>query len=262
MSRDLQLKKGGKLFIKDWDGDENDFVEQEVDNEEFMFHFYDSICLDKGVTLRDVFLMVKQNLEVCSIAVGCPFLDDLVDEALATPKKNKDRSGMVGVRLTWCVFIEEEGDEEKSILDHISFHGIGDKEYALEFTPINEIVMCPLIMDEEYVVRDGSKDEIIHLSTKKKFNLIDLLRGVIDELSYMGPPDIREFALAELQKSAEMEDDGTPKIFTQEDLEKRLKEKMEGSKKPCRICGEDARSPDFGKPKDVCPKCYKEIKEN
>jgi hypothetical protein len=261
LSRDLQLKKGGRLFIKEWDGEESDFVEQEVDVEEFAFHFYDSICLDKDIKLRDVFLMAKQNLAACSMSVGCPFLDDLIDEALATPKKNKNKSGMVALRLAWSVFIEEE-DEGESILDHISFHGIGDKEYALEFTPLNELALYPLIIDEDYVVYDSREDEKIHLSTKKKFTLIDLLRGIIDELSYMGPPDIREFALAELQKSAEKDKDGMPKLFTHEELERRLKEKMEKNKKPCRICGEDARSPDFGKPDDICPRCYKNIKEN
>jgi len=261
LSRDLQLKRGGKLFTKEWDSEENDFIEQEIDIEEFMFHFYDSICLDKGVILRDVFLMIGQNLEVCSFAVGCPFLDDLVDEALTTPKKNKDKVGMAAVKLSWSVFIEEE-DEGKSILDHLSFHGIGDREYALEFVPINELVMYPIIIDENYIIHDGSDEDKVHLSTTKKFVLIDLIRGVVDELSYMGPPDIREFALAELQRSAEKDEDGMPKMFTMEDLEKRQREKMEKNKKPCRICGEDSRSPDFSKPNDLCFKCYKEVKEN
>jgi len=262
LSRDLQLRKGGKLFVKEWDGEEDDFIEQELDSEEFMFHLYSSVCLDKDIRLRDIFLMTKHNLDICSIVVGCPFLDDLVEEALTTPKRNKEHDGMVALCLSWCVFIEEEDNERKSILDHINFHGIGDKEYALEFIPINELVMYPLLINEEYTVRDGSMNEEIHLSTRKKFNLIDLLRGIIDELSYMGPPDIRGFALAELQKNANEEDDNMPKLFTAEDLEKRLKEKMEKNKKPCRICGEDARSPDFGKPNDICPKCYRNIKEN
>lgn len=258
MSRDLQLKKGGKLFVKEWDTEENDFIEQEIDAEEFMFHLYDSIYLDKGITLRDIFFMVKQNIEICAITVGCPFLDDLVYEALATPKKNKDRDGMVALMLSWSVFIEEE----QSILDHISFYGIGDKEYALEFVPLNELSMYPLIIDENYIVYDGTENKKIHLSTQKKFVLIDILRGIIDELSYMGPPDIREFALAEIQKSADKNEDGIPRIFTTDDLERRLKEKMEKNEKPCSICGKDARSPDFGKPANFCLKCYREIKEN
>lgn len=261
MSRDIQLKKGGRLFVKEWDSEENDFVEQEIDDEEFTFHLYDSICLDNNITLRDIFYMIKRNLGACSIAVGCPFLEDLVDEALSTPKRSEERKGLVALNLSWSVFIEED-DEGQFIIDHISFSGIGDKEYTLEFTPINELVLYPLMLNEDYIVHDGSIDEKIHLSSRKRFMLIDILRGIVDELSYMGPPDIREFALSELKKNSETDEDGIPRIFTHEDLEKRMKKKMEEGKKPCRICGKDARSPDFGKPADVCPDCYKFIKEN
>jgi hypothetical protein len=261
LSRDLQLKKGGRLFVKEWDTEKNDFIELEICSDEFMFHLYDSICLGNGVTLMDVFLMLRQNIEISSISIGCPFLDDIIDEALSAPKKNIERSGMAAVLLSWSVFSEKE-DEDNFILDHLSFRGIGDKEYPLEFVPTNELVMYPLSVDENYIVYDSTDDDKIYFSTKKKFVLIDLIRGIVDELSYMGPPDVREFALFELQKSAEKDENGMPKMFTMEDLEKRHKEKMERNKKPCRICGEDARSPDFVKPDDLCSKCYKMTKEN
>jgi hypothetical protein len=202
--------------------------------------------------------MIKNNLYPCIIVTGCPFLDDLMEEALSPSKKNEEYSGLVALILSWETFIEEE-DEGSSVIDHISFCGIGDKDYALEFTPLNMLSTYPIITNEEYKIRSGSTDEI-YFSTIRKFSLIDVLRGIVDELSYMGPPDIREFALMELRK--DVENDGLPKLFTPEDLENRRKERMEKSKKPCRICGEDARSADFGKPDDICPKCYKEIREN
>ena len=112
-----------------------------------------------------------------------------------------------------------------------------------------------MLLDEDYVIMGDDKINII---TKKKFTLFNFVRGVIEELSSIGPPDIRNFAIKELENDNE----SSLKIFTTEELEKKLKERMNKTKKPCKICGEDSRSPEFDKPKDICIKCYKGLKEN
>jgi len=251
LSKDLQLKKGGRLFIKEWDKDYNDFIEKEMINEELMFHFYDSICLERGITLKDLFLLVKKHVDALSLIVGCPFLDDLVEEALSSPVKSRDKIGMVVLKLSWFSFIEQD-----KIYECLRFYGMGNDSYSLEFTPINELVFYPLILDEEYIIVGEKEEE--KFKSSKDFKLIDLLRGVIDELSYMGPPDIREFARSEISKKS----DEPEVLLSIEELENKFNNNLKKTKKPCYVCGDDSRSKDFGKPENMCFRCYKEIKEN
>ena len=70
-------------------------------------------------------------------------------------------------------------------------------------------------------------------------------------------PDIKSFALQELKAYAGSD----VKICTSEDFDLSA-ENLAENEKPCRICGEEARSPLFGKPSDICEDCYKKAKEN
>lgn len=253
MSKELQLRKGGRLFVKEWDFEKNDYIDEKVSAEEFIFHIYDTICFDRDVKLRDFFLMVNENIEFCSIITGCPFIEDLISEALHIHKKcSKNISAL---RISWISVIVKD-DEGESIEDYASFHAIGDKEYEIEFTPINELSLYPIIIDESYVIKN-KKDKTL-LQTKKKYRLIDILKTIIDELSYMGPPEMREFAFEEMKKQI----DENISILSQEELDKKFKRKMKKNKKPCILCKRDARSPCFGKPENICAKCYQKIKEN
>lgn len=257
MSRDLQIKKGGRVFAREWDDEINDFVDVEIEEDELPSRLYDSICIEKGFTLKDFFLMIRDNMDVFFLASGCPFLDEIVEQAFEEPKANESRKGMAALCIGWMAFIEKENNEE-FVTEYIKFYGIGNEDYALEFAPINELMMYPITINEKYEVVDGLEDGEVRFSCNRKFFLIDLVVGIINELSYMGPPEMKAFALEELKKSA----DSTIEIISQEEMDKRFKEKTNKNKKPCAICGEDSRSPDFGTPKGICPKCYSDIKEN
>lgn len=253
MSRDIQLKKGGRLFVKEWDPYEKDFIEQEIFPEEFMFHLYDSISLDRDVILKDVFFMIVRNLEICSLVVGCPFLEDLVTESFIEFKKDIVREGMIGLKLFWAAFVEQEDDEDDSISEQVIFYGFGDGEYSLDFIPINELTGYRIFCDETYILEFSEEQKIV---TKKKFLLLDILRSIVDTLSYMGPPGIKDFVRNEIDKK------GDGNLLNIEELEQKHKEEMKKSIKPCSLCGEDCRSADFNKPNNICPKCFKNIKEN
>lgn len=249
---DLQLKKGGKLFAKEWDFDENDFIDDIIYPEEFIYHIHDTICFDKDVKLRDFFLMVAENIEICSIITGCPFIEELVLECLDTPKKSKNN--ISALHISWNPYILNNEDGEH-IENFIVFQGIGDKEYQLDLIAINKLSLYPIILDENYALK--TEDEEIILQTNKKYTLINILRTIIDELSHMGPPEMREFTFAELKKQSNKEF-----LLTQEELDKKFKERIKDNKKLCINCEEDTRSPCFGKPENICPSCYQKIKEN
>jgi hypothetical protein len=262
MNYDLQLRKGGKLFTNEWNVQEKNYIEREVQQEDLLFHLYDSICFSKNVTLRDIFLLMARNISAFSSVVGCPFLEDLIEEALSDPKMGKDKNGLAILKLSRILVIEDG-----ELRSHFEFHGIGQKEcYALEFTPINELVLYTIILNEVVVVEDCKDENKIYLKANKAYTLADILVGIIDELAFMGPPDVREFALEELKKRCEeIPPDNKVenyRTFTIEDFERKMEEEKENNKVPCGMCGEDSRAQCFEKPRDICKKCFEKIREN
>jgi hypothetical protein len=253
MEYDVQLQNGGILATKEWNSDFNDFIEQPVEDEDLSFYFHSSTCLKHGVKLRDIFTLISRNIDIFSIAIGCPFLDDLVEEALSTPKQNEDREGMCALILDWASIIDND-QNDKFLHCRTRFYGIGTTDYSVEFAPINELAMYPIILNEAFNVMD---EETVVFNTTRKFSLLEVLRGIVDEVAYMGPPDIKQFALKEIQESVDK-----IKELSEEDLEKKFDEKIAETEKLCKICQKEARSPHFDKPLDICVVCFNKIREN
>lgn len=262
MKYDLQLRRGGKLFTSEWSSEDKDYIEREIEQEDLIFHLHDSVCLEKGVKLRDIFLFLNRNVDAFSAVVGCPFLNELIEEGLSDPKINKDKEGIAILELSRMAIMDKN-----ELHFNFSFNGVGEKEcYALEFMPVNELALYPVVLNESVSVEDVDDDELVHLEAEQAYTLAELLTGVIDELGFMGPPDVRGFAFEELKKRCEeIPPDGeidNYRTFTTEDLEKKIKEEQENNKVPCCMCGEDARAQCFGKPTDICEKCFMSTREN
>lgn len=249
MAHDLQLRKGGLLITNDWDNEIFDYLEQIVDNDEIFFHFHDTICLDKNITLRDVFMLISRNTGAFSIAIGCPFLEDLVEEALSALVMKED---MDRLELSRIAFFNES-----EIRIYTDFIGVGKNEtWAVELSPINELSYLPIVLEESIKV----EDENIHLKFKMPFTLIDFVKGIVDELSFMGPPDIKAFALNELEKRND--NVMSVKTYAYEEIEKEFEEQKKKYERACDMCGGDARSQHFKKPSNLCYRCFQKIKEN
>jgi hypothetical protein len=256
MSYDLQLKKGGVLITNEWDGDFADYLEQIVDGDEIIFYLYDTICLDNNITLRDVFLMISKNIDIFSSAIGCPFLDDLMSEALSAKVLGKGKDGMGHLELSRTAVFDNE-----KLFIYMDFCGKGLKEtWAIEFSPANELTSYPIILNENISIENNEGNVVFEC--KMSFTLLDFVKGIIDELSFVGPPDIKAFALQELKDRADSAVSGDAKSYSFEEVMEKFENKREKYKIPCKICGKDARSAHFGKPSTMCYKCFRKIKEN
>lgn len=255
MTYDLQLRKGGFLITNEWDNCITDYLEQIVDNEETLFHLHDSICLDGNTTLRDMFLLVSKNIDVFSVAVGCPFLDDLIKEALSFQMINKNKNDLGHLELGRVAVLD---DGKLYIHTDFSGKGIGET-WALEFSPIYELTPYPIVLNEEIIIENEEGGRIFECSMP--YTLLEFVKGIVDELSFIGPPDIKAFAFNELKQRS---DDvvSNVKSYSFEEVKKKLDEQIEKSKMPCEICGEDARSSHFRKPSTICYKCFCKLKEN
>ena len=257
----LQLRKGGILVVKEWNSEIYDYTEEQVAEEEVLCCLDDRICLEKGVALRDIFLLISQNIPIFSAIAGCPFLDEMIEDAFKSPKRNANKEEISVLQLERKAFIDNS--DGNSVLNfHFDFCGLGKCDtYAIEFSPIYELTLYPVILNDKLNIEEQESEKPL-LSTRIPFTLAEMVKGIIGELSFVGPPDIKAYALEGLKVKAETVADDSCKVLTMEELEQKLKGQMEYGKKPCKICGEDSRSPSFNKPPGICDKCFRNAKEN
>lgn len=253
MIYDVQITKGGNLISREWSSEISDFVNEDIDAIEIPPNLYSTTCLSVGITLRDIFILLSKDIRTFSIIGACPFLDELVAEALKEPTFNKDRENISFLELSRLITINKS-----EMFWNFDFYGCGQEEqFALEFFPLNDLSVLPVILNENVSIINSDTDEVV-FKTKMPFTLADIINGIIEELSFIGPPDIKAYALQELKERA----DEVNKGITFEDLSEKIDEKIDENKIPCKWCGNDARSQHFDKPKDMCGECFEKTKEN
>jgi hypothetical protein len=260
----LQLKRGGTLVVKEWDNTANDYIEREIEEDEVNYFFNETICFEKNLVLRDVFLLINRYPEAFVNMTLCPFLFDVVEEGLSDHIRNEFLNNIVFLELRRSAIIEEEFGSK--YLQRLSeFYGVGNgQEYAIELSPINSLAMLPLRLNEEVKVIefvDNEKKE--HFKYLEKFTLHDVISGIVNEIGFIGNSEERAMMLESIKKAAEEMDDMDEDSFTNfDDLKERLNKTLEENKIPCKLCGADSRSSHFDKPKNVCFKCFQKGKGN
>ena len=265
---ELQLRKNGVLFSKDWSVVDRDYIEEEVEDFDLIFNLDGTVCLESGVTLKDIFMFISQNIEIWSVVTSCPFLEEMVSEVMRPFSHDKDLDDISFLELGWTALISANAEEEGEFLNEDSyFHGVSFLDvHDVGFIPLNKISQIPIIINERYTILNSEKEKL--LETKKKFTLSELIDGIILELALNGPPDMRDEILGDDEDTCEYYNDTLSsepfefgyKVFNDLEIDK----KINGSKyeKPCKNCGKDSRSSMFGKPNDICVACFKKIKEN
>lgn len=251
---DIQLRKGGKLFVKSWSTRHNDYREEEVEYEYLSSHLHDPVCFDRDVRLKDVFLLMSRDVELFSGAASCPFLSEFVEEAMlpTIPSKARD-SGLGSLIVEWVATSEEDGNwhEEAHLYIYPTIRGVGaELEFDLGTMRINEISMLPIVLDTNLEIIDRKTEEIIFEGIKP-YSLLEMSKAVLDELG-ANPPDFREFM------NSDMLDEVAPDI--NEKINRCIEE--HNKIKPCKMCGNDTKSYHFRKPDDVCGKCFEKMRGN
>lgn len=243
----LQLKKNGILVTKIWDNKLHDYIECEIKDEDLIFYIDDFICLDKEITLKDLFSLISKNIKLWSIFTSCLFLDKLIEEVMLPI--NPQGEDILFLELSW-----EVKKHKQYIFDNTYFYGVGiDGTYAIEFTSLNKLAYLPLVINEKYIIQDNEKEILV---TSKLFTLGEFVKGIIFELSFIGPPRAKKEFCKKLYNMDDM------KTISWEDAEKEFEEIDKKYKRSCKICGNDARSKMFNKPHDICEECFVKVKEN
>lgn len=252
---DIQLRKGGKLFVKSWSSRTNNYREKEVEYEFLSTHLHDAICFDQDIRLKDVFLLFRRNVDLFAGSASCPFLSDFTEEAMLPVVPSKAmRAGLGGIVVGWIASQQEGGNwhEDAHVYIYPTIHGVGlEKDFDLSVLKINEISGLPVVLDTTLEIVDANNEKVLFEGVKP-FSLLEVSRAILDELG-SNPPDLREFI-----------SDSYAAGIDSPDISEKISKCIEEHNKiiPCKICGEDTKSYHFGKPEDICGKCFSKTKEN
>jgi hypothetical protein len=256
----IQLQPKGRLARMEWDQGAGCHVERVVSVDELTYYLHSTICFAEGTTLRDLLMLIMMDQELFMMLTACDCLKELLEE-LATISPPLEEA--VALELAWMVEAVPVGTT--TVIDSsVEFYGLGgdNGHIGLEFMPAGRIAGLPILLNEAFNIRDDDNPDKVLFSTTKRFTLLEVVSGIIDELTFLGSPKERDEALDDLRGRMESADDG--EFYTIEEVRTEWEQRSEEDRKrfPCRLCSNDCRCACFGKPHDICHDCFTGMKEN
>jgi hypothetical protein len=127
MTDNLELRRGGKLFASEWDGETGDYVVQDVTERAPMYLFWPNCTIEEGVTLGDLFTLIKLHLPFFSVAIN-NWVEEYISEAYSQPAKKidvYDPEGIEYLELSWYIEFDRGGTR-------VSTWGKKKREYEAE----------------------------------------------------------------------------------------------------------------------------------
>lgn len=154
-------------------------------NNDDVYQFLNQSCvIEDGVTLKDIFDIMKQNeglMEFFRRFSWCPAMDEFHDLA-------KKEAGVDNI-IPACLEISSMASLFDGYLDsETSFHGLdakGDRE-SISFLPVNDIANLPIKLNNSFKLRydTGTED----LSGDRSITLLEILDAIYWEISFWGTP--------------------------------------------------------------------------
>lgn len=204
----LRIVKGGRLYYQ-YEGKRWNNVTSNLPGFLSMNPF--TICeIDEGVTLNDIFLLIKRNKDAL-VNILHPEIDSFLKEIRKKPTGECD--GLDHLEIYWAPGLDE--DESETIMyDDPHIHLVkdipvptGDPDedfpyYGIMFTAINEMKNMPVKLNKKFELNSfkNYKKHKVVLSTTKDFHLIEILSCIFWEITWFGNPENRNKEKAELRK--------------------------------------------------------------
>ena len=190
----VQITKEG-LVCNQWDSDIRGF--KKITPSSWLYCLQDECTIDPDVTLGNIFDAVDKNLELMmfiSKYSHCPVYEFHEEAKKPSNAKSVDRL-VISVYFEYHLYGKDMSDANLCI----GFSGEVDKDtnsYAMEFTPVNEMVDVPVILRNKCKIFDGNGKEIAEADYT--FNFLEVLNAIYWEISWNGGPDSRDIAKEEL----------------------------------------------------------------
>lgn len=179
--------------------------------------------LQAGTTLRHVWTCLERDAaffgRVFRQAMGKFPIEAYIKQSQRPVTDDKDEENpnnrMEVLEIYWDVDVKEDKFEVFAC-----FHGRGKHEwtnadgvkkvvecgYAVEYTPLNELLDYPLLLNRQFNVIDEENDATIWSGTRE-WTVYDLYYAILFEITFCGTPDDQLRRVAELdQRLAETKD--------------------------------------------------------
>jgi hypothetical protein len=171
-------------------------------------------AIDLGVTLGDIFAAVERDRPLKHFIGGYSWCDmDAFHQEAKLPSAKPsdllyiDVSSHFEFGEGWIIDVHGIGKDE---------HAMGNRSYAIDFTPVNDLAHLEVRLTEECAVFDENLKEIG--KSKVYFSLLDVLGEIYFEVSFHGNPRDRNEKSAELLQAVKEIESGEAKLTPWEDL--------------------------------------------
>lgn len=106
-----------------------------------------------------------------------------------------------------------------------AFHGKGDGEpnYALDFTPVNELMHLDVGFAKSVIITGKQSQELNGIPTP---TVLDVFTSILEEATFHGMPSSRDARRDDLLQRIKDIDEGKAKFVPWEDVKKQLKKKV------------------------------------
>jgi len=257
---DLQLRRGGFLVALE-PAEDGSLVEAVVDLSQTPQALHQTMCVAPGATLGDVLRLVRDHKEMFSRLADAPCLDEFLADAFER-EEEEELHDLEAVELGWASVVDIEDGTSVFVME-TDMHGrdVLGAACGLEMTPLCQLVDVPFEIRDSLSVLDGRDPQQVLLSCNSPMTVLQVVRGVLEEVTYMGSPEQRDAERAEIERRIrKMQEAGGQGFRRLEPFPQ--KEPSTDPRFACEGCGKDIRCGCFGKPDSVCHDCFRKTKEN
>ncbi len=255
----LTLAPGPKLAQHDWTYDEScnegSYVDHDV-TEHASRHLFDTVELDPGVTLRDIFLLLDIDpllQEVFARDWAKEFLVEVMGgNSKNVPAIEYDPEGIEYLEL-YQLWNQNSFTGELQPIHHLNFHGVGFElredvvregcvdyrageriKWGVSFTSPLEILHLPVRLNPGVIICEGNLDSVNHgkeigRMLNPGITLGQVIHGLLWELSFHGSPASRKEESAKLKSLAN-------EVYTEEGVTHRSADLFAGYKATLASC--------------------------
>jgi len=243
-----------KVFIRVWNGEKKKYQRRIIKPKNLPFYCWEPVSFEGDVSLGRLFSLIEANRRKWEILL-CENLEPFLEEAQKpATKKEDDPEALAFLELYWGAETTiYKGKSDFSLWP--SFHGVGyatedDKyemykkgdrvTYAIEFTPVNELIHLPVKLDEKVKVLRTDLDtfeatkNIDNEETElgdKAFTLLELLKGIFWEITFLGSPEHRDEEMTSMREAVDDIKSGKVETIPWEEAMEKIEKKVEKKKK-------------------------------
>lgn len=211
--RGLLIKPGGTVEFWKWSTEEGKYVCEDVTGTT-TFHLMERVVLADGVTLRDIFKVAEEEIEIYSIIVN-NWIEEYIAEAKTSIKPEDDdgRYNLDYLVMHWSI----QGNNSKKkyaeapIASIPDFSGwgkydepVGDKNegyWGVDFCPMYALIDLPFKLDQTMYLTIN--DQPTMEFQEATYTLFQVIFGIFWELSFYGGPDSKSEKHQEIMSLAE-----------------------------------------------------------